>query len=1119
MKDSSLPLPTTQARHLGKPRERGFALIITITMMVLLTMLVAGLLSLSTLGLRKSKRTQAHSQARANARLAVGLAFGELQSQLGPDQRVTASARVLDESDSSANPDWVGVWDSDQSSRADYTPGRPESFRRWLVSGPQLDFPDAAASPVADGVTMVSARGDAQAVRAGRELIDGGKGACAWWVADESMKARVDLALDPDVVDEASLIAQRYAARRNAPEVVPGMENLDPLSADRLITTGTAGIELGDDESAFRPPLSSFLTSDSLSLPVDVVSGGFKRDINTLLELPTKSINKREFGVWTGRGARDSRAAYLYGKPGVTLGARWNHLYAYYNIYKDTAFDGGVPVIKPKGKLIDWHLADRYQDFGDEAGGFRFPRIAKIIYAFSYASEKIGSGSNRGEYKLKLVTDVFITVWNPFNARIEFPADSSMLIKLSKDLPMSFEWRANGQVKGNVRLGQMFGGQPFLCEAPLKTNRRGSHLFRMEPGETLVFTMTETRLPIDIKNGTSNEPFYPGVSYRGGFSTTKVLPGSKELIGPGSTQIEVALKPRNDAAAYNIGGVKTSQYVDFWIYDTARKWPFYEHRGEIIARADTPFTRRMPEIKHEEVRSVSLAEVSGRGRKQPFGAFVMEIKTALDSVDPSLAFLHSGIARLSSRVDADAAKAANERFEYRLEKLTGWDSDIIQTTVSSHPAGPNHGFIGSGRTFQTGQTHFGHSEIPFLPMLSLSQFRHAGTGDGAAVLRATHWGFNSTPLPPYVDHAVGNSYAHPLIPGHASKSRNLYDQSYNINEVLYDHYFCSSLAPQTIPLFDSKRSMDEVWKQFVEDGTPMLNPRHVLWRGNASDEELNEVVFQSGSRLQSNAYKSIAAHLMIKGGFNVNSTSVEAWRAFLSSCRHQSLRVFEPFGGGGRPTVKTVVAKGTPFSNTGVPLGGSIDDSPGDVGLHYRGFRDLSDEQIGELAERVVEQIRRRGPFRKVSEFVNRQLSRSPELARRGALQAAIDDTDINAPIAAKGIELEANAKKGYAFAAASAGNTAEGSPGWLTQADLLDALGSLVTVRGDTFTIRGYGESRSNTGQIEARAWCEAVVQRLPEYLEDEDDAIGQASTRVNKAFGRRLRMISFRWLSKDEI
>ena len=1094
--------------------RRGFALVVTLILMVLLTVIAVGLLSLSSIALRSTARGEAMAKARCNARIAALLGVGELQRQLGPDQRISAPAAVLDSSGKSPNPEWVGVWDSNTSGNASYTTGRPAAFRRWLVSGSGGETLDSAKAPLVDGVTMMSARGGRLPVVVEPQEIHG-QGGFAWWVSDDSMKARVDLPLDPSVPDDASLIGRRYGARRYAPEVIAGMNGFDAADAGRMITAGTAGISLAHQDPATRPPLPLILSSNSMSLPVDVVKGGFKRDINSLFELPESQIDKREYGTWSGSAAQSSQAAHLYGAPKVTLGARWNHLFSYYNLYKKTLFSRGVPVLKPEGALIDWRLADQYKDFGDSAGGFRFPRIAKIIYVFSYSSDRVTSGPSAGKYKLKLVTDAFITVWNPYNARIEFPANTSMYIKLSKDLPMSFEWLADKQVKGNARLGQMFASGSFsLCESPMKTARSGVDLFQMEPGETLLFTMSDAQAPSNVAKDASNESFYPGVGYKGGFSTTQVLGSGNELIGEGGTRISVSLKPRNDAAALVIGGVPTSQYVDFWIYDNSKRRPYYEHRGEIVARADTPFIGRIPEIKSTEVRSVSLMEVAGR--KQPFGAFIMEMKTARDSKVPSLAFLQSGISRLSSRIDGSKSSEALERLEYRLEAVTGWDSDIIQTTVGSNPSGANHGFIGSGRTFATGQTHVADSEIPFLPVLSLSQFRHAGVGDGSSVLRATHWGFNSTPLPPYVDHAVGNSYAHPLIPATSSRQGDLYDQSYNANQALWDHYFCSSLAPQTVSLFDKQRPINQVWRDFVEDGQPMLNPRHVLWEGGISKRDiLASVLKNGGASLRDDAYLRIASHLMIQGGFNVNSTSVEAWQAFLSSCRHESLRTFDPI----TRRVGNEVAKGTPFARSAIPLGSAIDDMPGDISLHYLGFRDLDDGQIKTLAERIVEQVLKRGPFQSLAEFTNRQLSRDSDLSLRGALQAAIDSTDINQPIAAGGVAVAADPAMRFAFPEAARGNSAEGAPGWLTQADLLDTMGPLVTVRGDTFTVRGYGESRSKNGTVEARAWCEMIVQRIPEYLNPADNLLTLPQSPVNERFGRRMQILSFRWIPDHEI
>ena len=98
----------TQSSH--PSGRRGFALIVTISMLVLLSMVAIGLLSVSTITIRTTSRDAALLEARANARLALMLAIGELQKQLGPDQRVSAEGSIL--ADTVNHPHWTGVWDS-----------------------------------------------------------------------------------------------------------------------------------------------------------------------------------------------------------------------------------------------------------------------------------------------------------------------------------------------------------------------------------------------------------------------------------------------------------------------------------------------------------------------------------------------------------------------------------------------------------------------------------------------------------------------------------------------------------------------------------------------------------------------------------------------------------------------------------------------------------------------------------------------------------------------------------------------------------------------------------------------------------------------------------------------
>src|SRR5690606_33139282 len=93
-------------------------------------------------------------------------------------------------------------------------------------------------------------------------------------------------------------------------------------------------------------------------------------------------------------------------------------------------------------------------------------------------------------------------------------------------------------------------------------------------------------------------------------------------------------------------------------------------------------------------------------------------------------------------------------------------------------------------------------------------------------------------------------------------------------------------------------------------------------------------------------------------------------------------------------------------------------------------------------------------------------------------------------------------------------------APGDLNQSDILAAIGASLTSRSDTFIIRAYGESvHPQSGRAEAQAWCEAVVQRIPEYVNSQADAAGTAGADLtsveNRQFGRRFRVIAFRWLN----
>ena len=93
--------------------EKGFSLVALMMLMALIVVVLLGMISLSNLELKGSKRNVHELAARANARMALMIAMGELQKHTGPDQRVTARAAILEGSGQEpplANRDWLGVW-------------------------------------------------------------------------------------------------------------------------------------------------------------------------------------------------------------------------------------------------------------------------------------------------------------------------------------------------------------------------------------------------------------------------------------------------------------------------------------------------------------------------------------------------------------------------------------------------------------------------------------------------------------------------------------------------------------------------------------------------------------------------------------------------------------------------------------------------------------------------------------------------------------------------------------------------------------------------------------------------------------------------------------------------
>jgi len=171
--------------------------------------------------------------------------------------------------------------------------------------------------------------------------------------------------------------------------------------------------------------------------------------------------------------------------------------------------------------------------------------------------------------------------------------------------------------------------------------------------------------------------------------------------------------------------------------------------------------------------------------------------------------------------------------------------------------------------------------------------------------------------------------------------------------------------------------------------------------------------------------------------------------------------------------------------------------------------RMLGPAELTALAGAMAQVVRERGPYLSLGAFVNppQPGPGNPDGAALAALDEAIRRAGINAAYR----EAATQPPPGTAWfsAAAASAPLAEGMPGYLTQGDILQNIGSLLTVRSDTFTLRSTGEVRLLDGRL-VRATCEARVQRTAWPL--VHPAPGSAAA---APVSRRFVMEAFRWVS----
>ena len=900
------------------------------------------------------------------------------------------------------------------------------------------------------------------------------------------------------------------------------------------------------DSKSLVPYFHDF-TVDSASVQADVVNGGLKTDLSVLFDATTLPSDYNSRFLYS-----DSKTAGLgTADPLWALYADFAKLYR-----KTTAKDNptaGLKAVVPStyalSSILDRTLhAYRYEpNMKTLRSAMLMPTVVRIDMIFSLIVRD--AHQNRAKpglpYMLHMMYLPVITLHNPYNVPLRF---TNLQVEFS-DIPMAFQFMVNGQSAttgaGLTSLNDLYlsGPQKKTFGLTLSSSLTEAAEVVMGAGETRIFGkpfLPEWTFAQEVEGGANGTKMFDwrdtftssakimtgiitGPKDAVGFDVDWIAPGDKadwlkartsesiillspdDLIGvrygpkPPATadnqfSISVTLVPPATAAGTLTPPVGTTQ---IFYRDQARLTAIAQEGTSPRFKTVRSFPETYPKpgvdvpITSTAIYEANSTQVKDYSRARPFAIFSVGGKTTVESFTRSRPVADTGLAMQMATCDFTTLESqGSSPLEFALVPIRGGGNAI--------ESDGEKGYFFGGHGTVNGTTAASLYEIPMAPMQSLAQLRHA---NGASIGSI-----------PYVTYSIGESRAHPALPSDVASykpdtSRTVLDHSWLANDQLWDRYWFSTLATLEGMMYSGSSAvkLNDLASDFFAGNRQLPNVRNTAYisAGRPAKDIAAAAVNANG--------RQSAAYMLTAGGFNVNSTSVPAWIAVLSGLTDCNV----PLASGpdeAVPNGALVIRMRRPV--LGLQVGSGKD-------LLWNSYRTLQAAEVKLLAEKIVAQVRARGPFLSMAEFVNRRLGPAGDLSNNGALQAALNQSNLNACMEANATRIVAGdvAKYGWQCPDAVTGNTGAGAPGEISQGDILSSIGSFATVRSDTFRIRACGEARDASGKVTARTWCEATVQRVPEYVDATDLPEANASTPANINFGRQFKVLAFRWLSDSEI
>ncbi|WFB34632.1 hypothetical protein P3T73_10705 [Kiritimatiellota bacterium B12222] len=1165
-----LPKKRNPSGPLTRPllRKSGSVLLLTLLIVSLLLVISLAFATYVRIELRNVNNNQNQQIARLNAQLAIELAIGRLQTQTGSDQRVTSPAdlgiptgvsgdliSIENYWNTQRNPNWTGAWINGNTSN--FSPENPKEYNAspqllsWLVSTPTAS---AATDPktritnlqqnsspldllkaedAQEHVLLVSpdpeksgAAALKRAVTAPRVALNNqASGHYAWWVGDEGVKTRVDL-IDPyaSKTDTISTLRRAASAQRTGAEAMTG------LASDYVPNNPQLNRIIHLSEFAFLGGASSYqkaidshfhdLTLYSRGVLSDTKHGGLKRDLTYLLG--QESIDDlREavdviFPTVNGNDAisssQSNRILNEVVTPLVTYPSTftittnipdenpsmfaytptWEQLWSFYNMGNQT---GDVP-------------AGAYNGSG-QAVPSRHTRVNHGIHPLAIQGKLFYQLSNVTVGEIKVDMRPLVVLANPYAVDLA-PAEYTMKFRLRNKAELHFIERTNGNAEPDEsELNRDESATDSTLKVALDNGGLGEIVFTIDSGvipagEARVYTLdSDYDLPTNSTDQAAFEvrlvnDFNP--SYYLSLRTEHEIPESSPQTyatlftpSPGISSAKLYLdydraNPNDrqllQEAQTHISSATENRDSVFLVYPTR----FNREGGGLSYRLFDAFAGSQGQHSLFLQQNYRTNAIGG------YHGYTSETHL----LQWARAIIKKGFPGNEGYFNADLLGLTQDvTFKnIRWGAVNAGDPSSSYNTSGPYGLGADVGFRNWMYDIPT----------PDVPLASIGQLQHLNIN---SFIDADRWESSSkthntlgrnhqiatTVQSWQSNYTIGNSYANPRVKRNRLMDRVYsgfhYDGSYIWNDILWDRFYFSTYPTQGNFDFETDTLTNSRYQ-------PFRDPSSVPWddpdgfRGDGNPDN------QANSRMA-------ASNLLIEGAFNINSTSVDAWKALFASMRG--------------------VAKGSetdpnaPFARTLLRYGASTDAETANHANAWNGIRDLNENELTLLAEEMVTQVRLRGPFLSMSDFVNRKIvdpGDDPEnLGVSGALQSAIDKVlnkwnDVD-PL----FQIQTSTHENHIIDPEYRATTVvDGFPGYLLQSDVLSVIGPVLTPRSDTFRIRAYGDAG------DARAWCEVMVQRIPDYIDtDADEPFEDPQSNINIAFGRRYRIVSFRWLTPEEI